>query len=292
MLRILLLLIPFSLTLADCHINLFQNYIIFEPDNLSQNEIEKSNCPPEIDRFVINKLSSTIGRIDTRELSDMIYQEYRLNIKITPETSVNILSGIKLLNEKLNNDNLINADSKLISPQKNLTYDSNEQINIKCDQCNKPGTKTIELDIVNKRLNTIRNYWISSRLLTMRYVYQLTEDLKSHQQNINSQNFIRLKKAVADEHYFDDFENIHFYKMARTKSKGEVLKWSDVIPKKLIQSGQKIKIILKNSNLDISTVGVATRSGAYGEDIEVLNPKSQKKYTAKVVNYKTGEIDL
>ena len=126
-----------------------------------------------------------------------------------------------------------------------------------------------------------------------RNAYTLIKNVQNLKQRINASYF---KKSVITDNgqklLFDDMNNIHFYKLTRLPRVGEVMKKYDLRPKLLVRMGQKVKVQVKNAHVQLTTMAVAKKNGLLGQTIELMNVKSKKLMTAKVVGENKVEVNL
>jgi flagella basal body P-ring formation protein FlgA len=67
---------------------------------------------------------------------------------------------------------------------------------------------------------------------------------------------------------------------------------NDLTPKKLITYGQRVKLSIQTKTVTLKTIGIAKKSGHYGEFIEIENPKSKKRFLAKVIDFNKAIVEL
>src|SRR5690606_19420416 len=85
---------------------------------------------------------------------------------------------------------------------------------------------------------------------------------------------------------------VEFFKSSRFIKKGQIIENNMLLAKNLVRMGSKVNVFFKSQDVSIKASAVARRSGKYGDYIELLNPQSNKKITAKIIDFNKAIVDL
>ena len=73
---------------------------------------------------------------------------------------------------------------------------------------------------------------------------------------------------------------------------GRIVNERDIGPRIIIRKGALVTSVYRSKGLQITAQAVAQEDGAKGQNIELENTKSRKKFSAKVVDAETVEIEV
>lgn len=285
--NISLITLVFSLSsfANDCIINSYAQIIKI---NRVQDEsiISDSNCDSNIRSEFIQFIGNANGRVHSNFISEYLKSELKANVQIRPQI-LNVTHINDHITKSLDNEKLVIKNINSLISKSAFTLEKKDQIEIDCKRCNEPGNKDVSVKI------GLRKHWLTANIQIKRQVYVLNKAISNLNQRL-SKDHIK-KFAVVDKggnRYFEDIDNIQFYQFNKFLQKGDAIKINDLVPKTIIKYGDKVKLRVKNKSINLSFIGIASENGRYGDYIELTNPRSNKKITAKVINYKQAEIDL
>ena len=97
-------------------------------------------------------------------------------------------------------------------------------------------------------------------------------------QIIDASKVVLKKVRVSDLNsgYFDASDSIQDYQVSRPLKRGEILSSRNLSPRMMVQSGQKVTLVLDFKGIQIKSSGLALRSARLGEVIKVRNLQSSR----------------
>lgn len=255
----------------------YANKTPFSLESCASEEIEKFND-------VVMNSSGVLKQEIVNSLTDMSFS-------LVPST-IRIRSLEQLIISRLNLDESYKAEilEQNINPEL-LTLSTNDFLNISCNSCNNTGVKNIILTKTQNGRNA--NQWIKIKLLKTMPV--LTS---KYGQNVNfhgiDKNTIQLENIAVDtnDDYFTDIQNINFYRFNKNISANTPIKKSDLTAMQVIKPGQRVKVIMNNSNINLSTLATSLQGGFMGDEIRLKNEKTNKTFSARVIGVGEASLDL
>lgn len=282
---LLLFLIPITSLASDkCKITTFHQIIKINP-SLDDSIIKDSNCSEEINSTLINFIETANGKLQSEYLSQYFKNEYQLNIEFYPNAIT--ISHIKdhILDSISNPDAVIKNITSML-PSSAITLAKGENLKINCNNCNKAGSKNIAIEFENKK------YWLNAKLYLKRKTFVLTKNIISLNERLD-ESYFKSKTILDDGSFplFNNIDHIKFYQLTRFLKQGDVLKRGDLTPREVIRFGQKVNLNFKSENIELNSTAVANANGKFGDFIPVINPRSKKKFLAKVVDFNKVEVE-
>jgi flagella basal body P-ring formation protein FlgA len=284
--KIIFFLLIFSLNAFTCEI--FTKATLIRISNFDKNVIQTKDCPKALDKKILNFFNSSSGVLSSAQLSLLLDKKINLTPNMVRIYRINDLLKTRLklsFNYNFKDIKNINANQGYISSEL-------ENIDIQCSSnCKNVANHNIKIIITSNNQKEI--HWISSKVIKKSKVYILNRDVDIHNIALNS-NILKKELRDIDKNfaYFDDIQNIHFYKPNKKIAKNSPLLKSDLTPIKLIKSGHKIKVILKSNLITVKSSAIAKQNGNYHDYVDVYNPSTNKSYTGKVVDFNTITVDL
>lgn len=248
--------------------------------------IKESNCNDNIKSEFIHLVQNSNGKIHANFIAQYLKSEIKTNVIIAP-TIMNISHIKDHIYDSIGRNRLVIKTVNALISKSAFTINKTDSLDIKCTQCNEPGTKDLSVQIGNKK------HWLTANIFIKKDVYILDKSISNLNQRLSKSHF--KKHTIVDQgekRYFQDIENVQFYQFNKFLQKGNVVRVNDLVPKSIIKYGDKVKLSIKNKSINLSSIGIAKENGRFGDYIQVINPKSNKKITAKVINYKQAEIEL
>ncbi|MBD66824.1 MAG: flagella basal body P-ring formation protein FlgA [Halobacteriovoraceae bacterium] len=287
--KVFLLTFLFSFTVwandPTCKLTSFKNIVKI---NKIQDDtiVQESDCSAEVIEDFKLLIENANGLLKASFLSQYFQQEHGTHIQVSPDTIQ--VSDIKdHIQKSIGDENLIIKKVNSLIPHSSLTYNTSETLRISCKNCDSPGTKDLALTLGKKK------HWLSANIFIKKEVYSLEKNIINLSEKLSPDHF--KKVTIIDrgnKRYFDDLSNIKFYRLNKFMRKGDVLGAHDVSPKSIVKYGDKVKVKINNSSVNLSVVAIAKSNGRFGDIIELQNPKSNKKITAKITDYNQAEINL
>lgn len=254
--------------------------------NKTQDEkvIKKSSCDSRVHHAFLVFLDSASGKMNSSHLTQYFKNEYKVDVTFKP-SSFEVLDIKELIQDNINNEKSIVKKVTSLIGQSSLTLNKTSRMNIECSQCHQAGIQNISMQIDG------RKYWLNALIHIKRKSFVLVKSIMNLNQKLDTSYF--KEKTILDagnRPLFDDIKNIEFYRLTRYLNTGDTVGRSDLVPRVLIQYGQKVKIKFKNSNIQLNSTAIANGNGKFGDFIQVINPRSKKKIMAKVVGHNKAEI--
>lgn len=281
-----LVFILFSLLILDtnaCEIKLAP-HIIKLNKVLSDEVISTSNCNLKTNKKLLELINNSNGTINTQRINSLLGSDE--NISLSPN-KITITPIRELLDQKFGSESLVVKNVTTMHKTGFLAMTAKPNTNFICKTCIKAGTHNVRAEIGPEKI------WININLYKRVLAYKSLNTIGHMTPILTPKDFIKsVFLTQSHSSYFTDIKNIHFYKATRNISAGELLKANDLLPKNLINRGQKVQIIVKNKTINLNSVGKAMRSGKFGDFIEIQNPKSKKTTLAKVIDFNKVLVEL
>lgn len=272
----------FTSHIFACEIKTFKLILKINPQ-VSNSIIKESNCDKKINNQFINILSNSSGIVNNQMLKRMITAEK--NVEIFPQ---NI--NIQYIDQYLSKNHAIkDAFFKNTRSLNNVSFIGfNDHLPIfHCSNCNSTGKKNISLK------DNEKTHWLSSDLYQERLVLKAKNNIPYSIPVIDSSDFYLTKvPTIKDGGHFTDINHIQFYRLTKNINAGEIIQSHNLVQRKIISRGQKVKIYIRNKSINLTTIGKAMKDGLYGQFIEVQNPKSKKVTLAKVIDFNKVLVEL
>lgn len=270
---------------ADCKLVTYERIIKINK-NQDQKIIKDSDCDERTQRTFIKFISSTTGKLNADHLRRYFKHESNVDIEISP-SQFTVSTMQNLIEESLASDDVIVKNVTSLLSQSSLNLSESDTISIECKSCHKPGEKNISAQINNKKI------WLSALIHKKRSAYVLVRSLSNLNQKLDESFF--KKVVIADKGntvLFDDIKNIQFYKPTKLLRSGDTVKKYDLRSRVLVKFGQKVQVDILKNNIKLGTKAISRRNGHIGDTIELINEKSRKVITAKVVDFNKVEVEL
>ncbi len=101
----------------------------------------------------------------------------------------------------------------------------------------------------------------------------------------------KMRKNRIKSNHITDLEQLKKSEAKKTLKAGRLITDRDVGPVIIIKKGKTVTAVYKSKGLQITTKAEALEDGALGARVQMMNIKSGKKFTAKVMGSELVEID-
>ncbi len=248
--------------------------------------IKTSNCSSQINQSFIELISNANGKLQNQAIKQYLKAEKGTTVSLTP-VKINVATLIDLVQQKFgSSDRIISKVSSLIGKSA-LLFNSQEKMDLSCQNCNGNGSKNLKLKTSHK------TFWISANFKTKTKAFKVSNSLIRSTPILQTSDFEQVNIVNHNPSvYFQDIKNIKYYRLNKHLQKGDILKTTDLTPKNLITYGQRVKLTILNKNIHLKSVGIAKKNGKIGQYIEIENPTSKKIFLGKVTNYNEATVEL
>lgn len=248
----------------------------------------KSECDQNATMDLINSLHNSNGVIPGFHIARGSSIE---NLKIT-NSKVQINSLNEFVKEKLSlSGDLFITDLKVTGVNGALTLTEDQHINIKCYQCDKPGIYALNIELNSPFGKTTK--WGQIHIQRQVQVVKVKEEIRAINTDLTPDMFEEafiFTDRPSD--YLKSKDEVVFYKNNKHFPVGHAVKKYDIVPINLVQRGQQAKVVIQSSSLKLSGYGIPLRSGAKGQNIELRNPKSNRTFSATVIDFNKVLVEL
>lgn len=260
-------------------------YIYVISSSLDHKIIKKSNCSPSIQNEFIEKISNSHGQLPVQLIASQLSQEVKVNIKPFQIQVVDMKGYLQERIKLSNNRRIISLNS--ITNIRSVNSQVPLRPIVNCHHCNKIGTRNIKLQFEDKF------YWLSVTIKEPKVIWVPLLNIAAYSSNLSRNQFTsKLIYDQSESQFFIDMKNINYYKTTQELKSGVPLLATQLTPRQLVKAGKKVTLLLKGKSLSLKSSVIANESGRLGEIIELKNPKSNKKFIAKVIDYNTAEVQL
>lgn len=280
---------------SECSIELFSKVYRLESNQILQSRdlIKNSDCEDKVN----NKLSNLIGNSQGTVGSDFLLRELQ---KDFPELLINIKNkklslldlNLSLKEQLLSNNNLYFVQSRSLGNFSSIGLSEGEYLRSVCDACVSLGEKNVKIDLINTVDSTSRTIWLSSKIMAKIKVIRANRNISFQEKQLDPKDFYTDEiMTMTPDQSLTSLQNIHFYKTNKTIFQNAVITNLDLQPVNLVNYGTPANVILKSHNISLQKTALPTRSGRFGDIIELKGPNN-KNIIGKVVDYNKVVIEL
>ena len=286
-------LIP--VTPKQCEIKTYPQIIMTQRRSISQLQkevIKESNCDQTTVESFVMTIADLEGDIRAEQINDLMNNN-SIDVFMEP-TRISVTRINNLIKNKLVLPSNLEIDQiQFVGTESAIGLNDAEKVKVECPNCELLGEQNLKLQVVNSVLGDSKNFWARTNVLKKIKVWKAREDINTlTAQNLQSQLISEEIALAKPENYLTDAQDLKFFKLNRSLRKGDLVKQSDISPITLIKSGNRVKVKIIDRNINLVSVGVANKSGNFGDSIELTNMNSKKKIVGRVVDYNTVVIDL
>ncbi|MFZ4712798.1 MAG: flagellar basal body P-ring formation chaperone FlgA [Bacteriovoracaceae bacterium] len=281
----------------SCDIKTYAQIILTQRKSAKdlQNEIiQSSTCDAATLSAFVTTIMGAEGDLRAEHLVTLL-EEQNINQEINLEPTkitINRLENIVKDRTSLNTGYELSG-IQFVGMEGAITLNEQDRIKIECSQCELLGDQNLKILVTNPVMNQAKSFWARSQITRKIKVWKVRQDLTTMTEgNISNQLTLEEIAVTHPENYLNDTQDLKFYKLNKSLRRGDIVKQSDVSPIVLIKSGNRVRIKIENKALNLSSTGVANKSGSYGDSIELTNLNSKKKVVGRVVDYNTVVIDI
>ena len=135
--------------------------------------------------------------------------------------------------------------------------------------------------------------WVKGNVSIEAPALILKKHLSSFNGSLKEQQFAFKKiMAVNPEKFFIDKDKISFYKLNKSKKKGDPLYLHDLTPIRLVSSGHPVKITFDQNGIKLSGKAIPMQNGRLGESIQLKNANTKKVIVGEVIGLNTVAVQL
>lgn len=279
----------------QCEIKTYPQIIMTQRRSLSQLQkeiIKESNCDQTTVENFVATIADLEGDIRSEQINDLMSNK-TVDVFLEP-TRISVIRINKIIKDKLNLQSNLELDQiQFVGTESAIGLNDIDKVKVECPNCELLGEQNLKIQITNSILGDSKNFWARSTVLKKTRIWKAREDINTlTSQNLQSQLISEEIALAKPENYLTDAQDLKFFKLNRSLRKGDLVKQSDISPIALIKSGNRVKIKVIDRNINLVSVGVANKSGNFGDSIELTNMNSKKKIVGRVVDYNTVVIDL
>lgn len=280
----------------SCNIHTFDKIVYLPTKNISKARgvIKKSDCPSLVQRKFIEQIFNSSGTLSSRALStneDLNKMGYKINLTPSKVHVSNLKDKLKRhfeLGPKWSFGKL-----KLLNSKYFIGLNKSDSIDMDCEFCHTTGEKNISLNIYNSLKNFSKTLWLNSTVYISTSVLVPNRSVSPSEPQLVPTDFqFKYLNVTRPEKYFTNKNQLVFYKLNKPLAQGKGLQFSDLSPVNLVSAGIPTTIILKSKTLVLEGQGIPRQSGKFGEVIKLLNPKTKRTISGKVIDFNKVLVDL
>lgn len=296
-LSVLLFMLSFSAVAEKCNVDMFPQIVFLDKVKVI-NDLNKayktSTCSNKTIWNVFQTLNLIDGDISERHLNRLLKEEgFSGSVTINPKKieikKIDAVIGKKLTiqrGRKVKNVKSMN-NFPVLGLEKNSYYE------IACHACNTTGKKNASFVYTDPVNNLQKRVWVQFDILKTDQVAIAQTDLRPFANQEISHNVKLIPTEMEDTSlYLKDLENLKYYKPNKVIKKGDPIKFSDLVPKTLVQTGKLTQVSIKKGNLNIQTQAISRQSGKLDDVINLYNPQTKKQFRGKVTDYNKVVVEL
>ena len=281
----------FSLSTLGCHILTANKIYVasnFKPSDISS-ALKSRDCSPGILNDFGRLVKSTKGTLSTR----FFQEEFGHQVAMSPNRVRVIHLEDDITQKAIGRENWFAKEVKLLNNKSILTASMDENVNVSCDNCSQTGLTNIKIQISDVMSGKTKTLWASSTIKIKTRALVTKRNLNVSNSPLTPGDF--QEKSVFSEkpeNYFTNSPQLVFYKINKPLREGDPIKFLDLTPINLVRVGQKVRVKLNNRGLILNGFGISTASGKLGQMIQLRNPKTNKVFAGKIINFNEVEVDL
>jgi flagella basal body P-ring formation protein FlgA len=163
---------------------------------------------------------------------------------------------------------------------------------LNCHPCQFSGEEIMRLSVRNMA-DKINEYSFQAKFVRYVDAFRVRQQLPAFSQKLTTSMFEQVKvPASAYGQYLSDLSRIAFYKTNKSLRAGDVIKVSDLSPLTLVRAGDRIEIVFENPHVKVKSQALSRQNGGMGDQVEVWNQATGKKYRGIVVDHNRVVVDL
>lgn len=172
-------------------------------------------------------------------------------------------------------------------------FRKNSFYEVACHGCSNVGEKNASFVYTDPLSGLERKVWIQFDLYKTDRVVIAETDLRPFiNQDITHNVKLKATDLKNATDYLKDTENLKYYKPNKVIKKGSPLRYADLVPRTLVQTGKLTQVIVKKGTLSIQTQAISRGSGTLNEIINLHNPQSKKQFRGKIVDFNKVVVEL
>lgn len=161
-----------------------------------------------------------------------------------------------------------------------------------CHPCQFGGEEIMRLSVRNMSQNH-NEYNFQAKFVRYVDAFQVRQQLPAFSQKLTTEMFEQVRvPAAAYGQYLTDLSRIAFFKTNKSLRRGDVLKVSDLSPLTLVRAGDRVELVFENPHVKVKSQALSRQNGGMGDQVEVWNQATGKKYRGVVVDHNRVVVDL
>jgi flagella basal body P-ring formation protein FlgA len=269
----------FSCLTFACQVYL-PKYIIKIPKvRANYSEVIKTKKCSGIEKNEINKrLNQLQGNVPLSMVTDKEILSNHTSIDLIP---------LKRLIEHLTNEKLDRFEiTQSLGHHSLVPFNQYDEISIK-PMSKKEHFRHYSIKVINKYIN------VQLKKTHHLMVYKSKHFINKYSSNINESFFNKVYiKTTKPEQYFQDFDQVQYYKNTVSIEKNKILERKAMTPVLLVKRGEEVEVEAVSNNLEVKAKAKALENGRLNDSIMLENMKTRKKFKAKIKDFKLVEVRL
>ena len=271
----------------ECFINIKNRIYFTDEKSAIDRLIEKSNCSRRVRKEFTDRLSSLTGLIHSKKLEKTLKKKFSSSRFVIKPKTIHIGKLSDILKEKINIPDNWNWSKVRIHRKGFLSLSSRESLDVSCNNCKTPGSKTLRASIKGKK----KIYWISGDLKvkskalfprkSLGVGHKLSEELFVEKE-VNSFN---------PERFFTEKKTLSFFKLNKSISSLKPLFNSDLVPLGLVQRNIPVQVIFKKNKLVLIGSALPLSRGGYGQIIKLKHPGTGRSMAGRIIGLNKVEVN-
>lgn len=273
---------------SECFIETYDKILILSDGANNSKLIKRSDCDSSTLADFASFASKAQGRISQRFISKALPK-----VKLIP-------SEVTFLNitEQLNIRSILPRDGRVTKARKingegfiGLTKD--QRFDIDCSSCPSIGEHTLKIVIKDTLGQVKETQWVKAAIGVPTRALVAKRSVTATLGAINASDFA-VKTIISEQPQKllpADFP-LHFHKISRSLSGGELLTRANVSPLQLVRPGVPAQVTIKGSGITVSGSASPLTYGVWGEVIKLKNTNSQRVIMGKVVDHNKVVVKL
>ena len=167
-----------------------------------------------------------------------------------------------------------------------------DEIHLECQDCHVMGNKTSRVTVIDQKNNS-QQLWVKFQLATQIKALAAKDTIRITNRSLSKSMFTwKMITTTEPEAYFQNIDDIRFYKINHTIKRNSILRSRQLTPVNLVSFGSPVKTRLMSGHLHLTGRAIANKSGKIGDLVSLKNIRTKKIIIGKVIDKNLVEIEL
>ena len=259
-----------------------------------QEIIISSNCSRGNLQVFLNTVQNIEGKISSLHFNRLMQEEQRdVRVDFRPD-NIEIFHLETVIKNKFSLKRELNIESvEVVNPIYVIAIKSLSDIRFQCHACNTAGVKNLSIIYSNSLDDYNKNIWSIIKISQLHKIIVATSDIRAFSKDSIRDHVEMVERSLdGSERYLKSLLDLKYFTANKYIKRGTPIKYSDIIPKKLVKAGQIADVIIVKGGLRLQSKGVSKESGKYRDFINLYNPETKKEIRGQVIGFNKVRVEI